>query len=644
MIQTFSLNHFETIFRQRENKQNHNKPMADVIQLLPDSIANQIAAGEVIQRPASAVKELLENAIDAGATQIKVILKDAGKSLIQIIDNGCGMSDTDARMAFERHATSKIRASEDLFEIRTMGFRGEALASIAAIAHVELKSRQQKNDLGTRLSTEGSKVQVQEPCQTAVGSSFSIKNLFYNVPARRNFLKSDNVELRHIIDEFQRLAIAHADVHFTFHHNGNELFHLPSGNLRQRIVAVFGAKHNKKLVPISEDTDVVKISGFVGKPEFAKKSRGEQLFFVNNRFIKSSYLHHAVMSAYENLIPEKNYPFYAIFFEIDPAKIDINVHPTKQEIKFDNEREVYNYVRVAVRHALGQYAIMPSIDFDAETSFSNYQTAASAPKANPQQSTASTKSNDRNWSNVTNITRPNTASNLENWEKLFENLEISKEEETEEAESITLQSSVSNHELIESGEKEQATLTKDPFQIQNTYILSHIKSGFLLIDQQSAHERVLYEQYLKQMAESTASTQKELFAQTLEISTADTELLKSILPNVNALGYDIQEFGNNTFVMHGVPATAADLNHEKVIEQLLEQYRNNLELKLDVNENIAQSMARSTAIKRGKSLSVLEMKTLVDQLFATELPFTSPTGKKCFINYEMEELSKLFEG
>ena len=618
--------------------------MADVIQLLPYSIANQIAAGEVIQRPASAVKELLENAIDSGATQIKVILKDAGKSLIQIIDNGCGMSDTDARMAFERHATSKIRESKDLFEIKTMGFRGEALASIAAIAHVELKSRQQKNDLGTRLVIEGSKVQTQEACQTAVGSSFSIKNLFYNVPARRNFLKSDNVELRHIIDEFQRLAIAHPDIHLTLHHNANELFHLPSGNLRQRIVAVFGAKHNKKLVPISESTDVVKISGFVGKPEFAKKSRGEQLFFVNSRFIKSSYLHHAVMSAYENLIPEKNYPFYAIFFEIDPAKIDINVHPTKQEIKFDNEREVYNYVRVAVRHALGQHAIMPTIDFDAETSLSTFQTAASAPKSNAQPSTSS-RGSDRNWSNVTssNITRPNTASNLENWEKLFENLEISKEEETEETEAITIQSSVSNNQLIESEEKEQATLTKDPFQVQNTYIVSHIKSGFLLIDQQSAHERILYEQFLQQMEESSASTQKELFAQTLEISTADSELLKSILPHVNALGYDIQEFGNNTFVMHGVPASAADLNHKKVIEQLLEQYQNNLELKLDINENIAQSMARSTAIKRGKPLSILEMKSLIDRLFATEMPFKSPSGKKCFINYEMEELSKLFD-
>jgi len=616
--------------------------MADIIQLLPDSIANQIAAGEVIQRPASAVKELLENAIDSGATEIKVILKDAGKSLIQIIDNGCGMSDTDARMAFERHATSKIRAAKDLFEIKTMGFRGEALPSIAAIAHVELKTRQHDQDLGTRLVIEGSEVKTQEACQTSVGSSFSIKNLFFNVPARRNFLKSDNVELRHIIDEFQRLAIAHSEIHFSLHHNEVELFHLPIGNLRQRIVAVFGPKHNKKLVPISEETDVVKISGFVGKPEYAKKSRGEQLFFVNNRFIKSSYLHHAVMGAYENLIAEKNYPFYAIFFEIDPAKIDINVHPTKQEIKFDNEREVYNYVRVAVRHALGQYAVMPTIDFEAETSLSTFQTAASAVQ-NPNPSSSNQKNSNSNWSNMTpSVRRPNEASNLQNWEKLFEGLgDTSTDENEDVGESITIDSSFDNN-LIESGEKE-AFVSKEPFQIQNTYIVSHIKSGFLLIDQQSAHERILYEQFLQQIDESTASTQKELFARTIELSPSDALLMKSILPQINALGYDIQEFGNNTFVIHGVPASSADLNHEAVIEHLLEQYQSNLDLRLEINDNIARSMARSTAIKRGKTLSVLEMKSLIDQLFATKMPFKSPIGRKCFVTYEMEQLSKLFD-
>ena len=340
--------------------------MSDIIQLLPDSIANQIAAGEVIQRPASAVKELLENAIDAGATEIQLVLKEAGKLLIQVVDNGKGMSDTDARMSFERHATSKIKNANDLFALTTMGFRGEALASIAAIAQVELKTRQEGQELGTKIIIEGSKVLSQEPCQCQVGTSISIKNLFFNVPARRNFLKSNSVENRHIIDEFSRVALANSNVFFSLHHNQNELYHLPIGNLRQRIVGVLGNNGNKKLVPMSEETDVVKFSGFVSKPEYAKKTRGEQFFFVNNRFIKSGYLHHAIMNAYEDLLPENSYPLYVIFMELDPKIIDVNVHPTKQEIKFEDEKIIYNYLRVATRHALGQYSITPTLDFDQD--------------------------------------------------------------------------------------------------------------------------------------------------------------------------------------------------------------------------------------------------------------------------------------
>ncbi|NRA51814.1 MAG: DNA mismatch repair endonuclease MutL, partial [Phaeodactylibacter sp.] len=343
--------------------------MADLIQLLPDAIANQIAAGEVIQRPASAVKELMENAIDAGATEIKLVVKDAGKTLIQVIDNGCGMSETDARMAFERHATSKIRAANDLFAIRTMGFRGEALASIAAIAHVEIKTRRHSDELGTRLVIEGSEVKSQEPCQCPQGTTISIKNLFYNVPARRNFLKSNPVEMRHINDEFQRIAIANSDIFFSLHHNDSEIFHLPAGKLRQRLIGVFGSASNKKLVPVSEETEVLRLQGYVGKPEFAKKTRGEQYFFVNNRYIKSAYLNHGLVSAYEELLPSGSYPLYVIFIDIDPKRIDINVHPTKQEIKFEDERLVYNYLRAAVRHALGQYNIMPSLDFDQDPTF-----------------------------------------------------------------------------------------------------------------------------------------------------------------------------------------------------------------------------------------------------------------------------------
>ena len=645
--------------------------MADIIQLLPDSIANQIAAGEVIQRPSSAVKELLENAIDSGATQIRVILKEAGKTLIQIIDDGCGMSDTDARMAFERHATSKIRSTKDLFEIKTMGFRGEALASIAAIAQVELKTRLHKNDLGTKIIISGSKVKSQEACQTAAGTSFSIKNLFYNVPARRNFLKSNNVELRHIIDEFQRVALSNPEVFFSLHHNENELFHLPSGNLRQRIVAVFGSTYNKRLVPVSENTDVVKIEGFVGKPEFAKKSRGEQLFFVNNRFIKSGYLHHAVMAAYEGLISDKNFPFYAIFIEIDPSRIDINVHPTKQEIKFDDERLIYQYLGVAVRHALGQYAVTPSLNFDRETGLSSFQTAASARNSNPtpqqsnisKPSTGSTPSSfsggsqkdsksqsESNWGQVRRpqeSTNPNAANNLKNWQMLFDGVEEAEEELAEaaqEQEAITISSSA-NNDAPELGEKGFDNSKKAPFQIQSTYIVSHIKSGFLLIDQQSAHERILYEQYIEQLKNKTASTQKELFPNTLQVPPGDAELLKSILPEINALGFDIQEFGQNAFILHGVPSEmTGDINGEAMIEKLLEQFKSNMDLKLGSTENIARSMARSAAIKRGRNLTVLEMQTLIDQLFACSMPYASPSGKKCFINYDMEDLKKQFEG
>lgn len=634
--------------------------MADIIQLLPDSIANQIAAGEVIQRPASAVKELLENAIDSGATQVRVILKDAGKALIQVIDDGCGMSDTDARMSFERHATSKIRTSKDLFEIKTMGFRGEALASIAAIAQVELKTRLHKNELGTHIVISGSKVRSQEACQTAPGTSFSIKNLFYNVPARRNFLKSNNVELRHIVDEFQRVALANSEIFFSLHHNENELFHLPSGNLRQRIVAIFGASYNKRLVPVAEETDVVRIEGFVGKPEFAKKSRGEQLFFVNNRFIKSGYLHHAIMSAYEGLIAEKNNPFYAIFIEIDPSKIDINVHPTKQEIKFDNERLIHQYLGVAVRHALGQYAVTPSLDFKSETgSLSGFETTASPKKSvsnysesQQQDSARSGESQPKsNWENVTpktDFSNQRESNNLKNWQLLFDGVEAAEEELANAAlqeQAITISSSANNDDSTpELSEKGFNTSKKEPFQIQSTYIVSHIKSGFLLIDQQSAHERVLYEKYLDQIKDKSASTQKELFPNTLEFPPADAELLKSILPEINSLGFDVQEFGQNAFVIHGIPSElTGDRNGEELIENLLEQFKSNHELSIGATENIARSMARSAAIKRGKNLTVTEMQTLVDQLFACTMPYSSPSGKKCFINYDLEDLKKQFE-
>ncbi|GAB4250315.1 MAG: DNA mismatch repair endonuclease MutL [Saprospiraceae bacterium] len=619
--------------------------MADVIQLLPESIANQIAAGEVVQRPASVVKELMENAVDAGATSIKLILKEAGKVLIQVTDNGCGMSETDARMCFERHATSKIRRSEDLFCIRTMGFRGEALASIAAVAQVEMRTRQHNKDLGTRILIEASELKVQEPCQSAPGTSIKVSNLFYNVPARRNFLKSNASEMRHILDEFQRIALANTDVFFSLHHNGNEVYHLPPGNLRQRIVNIFGSNINPKLVPVNEETDVTSITGFIGKPDAARKTRGEQLFFVNGRFIKSGYLHHAVMSAYEDLLPKDTYPFYVLFIEIDPARVDINVHPTKQEIKFDDERLVYNYLKVAVRHALGQYSITPSLDFDQVTSFSSTLAGGKPLERLPRVPASDSRPQQGSSGRVSPEGRPQA-----NWQKLFEGLEqfeseLNQQEEGTEthAESITLNSEASE-------ENEQATLgealTKErklPYQIHGTYIISQIKSGFLLIDQQAAHERILYEQYLEVLESQKAYTQTSLFPKTINLAPADAELMMELMPAAKMLGFDIEEFGQGAFIIHGIPADLAGAVEEtKLIEQLLHQYRENLDLELNIKENIARSLARSAAIKRGQQLEPAEMQMLIDKLFACAMPFKSPSGKNCFITFELEELEKRF--
>lgn len=618
--------------------------MADIIQLLPDAIANQIAAGEVIQRPASVVKELLENSIDAGGTDIKLIIKDAGKSLIQIIDNGCGMSETDARMCFERHATSKIRQAKDLFSIRTMGFRGEAMASIAAIAHIELKSRRQSDELGTKIIIEGSEVKTQEPCQCAAGTSISVKNLFYNVPARRNFLKSNAVEMRHILDEFQRVAIAHPDLFFSLHHNANEVFHLPAGNLRQRVVGIFGNTWNKKLVPVNEETDILKITGFVGKPEFAKKTRGEQLFYVNQRFIKSGYLNHAIMGAYEDILSKDTYPLYVVFLEIDPARIDINVHPTKQEIKFDDERLVYNYLKVAIRHALGQYSITPTLDFDQEINFSTYQ-----PKnQNNQEQSFEKISSKANNSDSFQKPAPSKleSSNIQNWEKMYEGLEEFDKQESEDTDNkpLTIGSQWSDsteQEDVSDFVKQQ----KKPYQIHGTYIVSQLKSGFMLIDQQAAHERILYDRYIVALEQQESFSQKELFPKTITVSKADSEVLKSIGEQINALGFDLQEFGNNTFVIHGIPADLpTGYDEQKIIENLLEQYKNNLDLKLDIHDNIARSMARSASIKKGQQMTPVEMQELIDQLFACSVPYKSPTGKNCFITFELEDLAKRFEG
>ncbi|MBC7914081.1 MAG: DNA mismatch repair endonuclease MutL, partial [Pyrinomonadaceae bacterium] len=505
--------------------------MSDIIKLLPDSVANQIAAGEVVQRPASAVKELIENAIDAGAGKIQLIIKDAGKSLIQVIDDGCGMSITDARMCFERHATSKIRKAEDLFAIRTMGFRGEAMASIAAIAQVELKTRRHEDELGSSICIEGSEVVKQEPVSCTAGTSICIKNLFYNIPARRNFLKGNPVELRHIIDEFQRVAFSHPEIFFTFHHDGNEIFHLPQASLKQRIVHIFGGSYNQKLVPLEENTSIINLKGFIGKPEFAKKTRGEQYFFVNKRFIKDPYLNHAVLKAYEELLPDDSYPLYILFIDIDPSKIDINVHPTKTEIKYQDEKSIYAIIRSAVKRSLGQHNLTPSLDFNQETGFNNMITVKAhadiVPPAisfNPDFNPFHDKNPEREIPFLRSMGSGKTEVS-KNWGSLYDIVKNPVSEQQQ----FDLESTSVEHQTHKPGDKQA-------FQVHNRFIISQIKSGFMLLDQQAAHERILYERFLEQLETHQGASQQSLFPQTVSLNTADFELVKELLPDIHALG------------------------------------------------------------------------------------------------------------
>ena len=565
--------------------------MADIIQLLPDSIANQIAAGEVIQRPASVVKELVENSIDSGASEIKLIVKDAGKTLIQVVDNGKGMSDTDARMAFERHATSKIKSAQDLFHINTKGFRGEALASIAAIAQIELVTCTEGEELGRRIVLEGSKVKKHEPCQASQGSSFSVKNLFFNIPARRKFLKSEAVELKHIIEEFKRVALAHPEVFFTMYHNAQEVYYLPSTNLRQRIVGVIGKHINEKLVPIEEDTQIMSLSGFIGKPEGARKTKGEQYIFVNKRFIKSNYLNHAIRSGYDELIHKDYYPLYVIYLEVDPAQIDINVHPTKTEIKFEEERLIYNYVKVSTKHALGQYSITPSLDFGVDSNFTMPE------RSSKHLNHVSNEYNRGSSSGKSEFEK----SNLHAWESLYENMQ--KGEAEGEPESVTIKS------RIGASAKDNLSLSdqgKDPYQLHNSYILTHMSNGVMILDQQAAHERILYEENLRMLEGQKALTQKEMFPRSIQLDQAKAHLMLNILEKINQLGFEVENFGGNTFLIHGVPAGLSERDDaSELVERLIDQYSDNVELQMGIDENLARSLAVSAAIKRGKTVKHL---------------------------------------
>ncbi len=617
----------------------------DIIRLLPDNIANQIAAGEVIQRPASAVKELLENSIDSGATHIKLIVKQAGKSLVQVIDNGCGMSETDARMSFEKHATSKIRAAEDLFNIRTMGFRGEALASIAAIAQVELKTKQTGEQLGTSIEIEGMKILKQEPCQTPEGTSIAMKNLFFNVPARRNFLKSDTVELKNIIEEFQRIALAHPKIGFQLFNNDYEMYHLKAGNLKQRIVAMFGENYAGKIVPVEEKSYALHVYGFTGKPEFSKKTRGEQFIFVNNRFIKSPYLNHAVSMAFEQMLPQGSFPFYVLFLDIDPAKIDINVHPAKHEIKFEDEKLVYTFVNLGVKHALGAYSVSPTLDFNQEHHLNNNDTFTQQPRTWLEITQHATTTKDAKKFAPPSNFQPLTTreeNNLKNWEHAFDTVGKT-EDGRQKTEANTELGSASDFGLRTS-DAEAYKEAVPPHQIQRRYIVSQIKSGFILIDQQAAHERIMFERYLKLLDRNKNESQRQLFPQNLDLNAMDAQILHQLLPDINNLGFDIQEFGKNSFVIHGFPADLLQGDEKKMIEELIEQYKMNLQItKLSKRENLAKSLAYSSSIKAGKKLSVEEMKTLIDELFACENAFNAPNGKFTFITLANDELEKRFE-
>lgn len=594
--------------------------MSDIIRLLPDSVANQIAAGEVIQRPASAVKELIENAIDAGATQITLVIKNAGKTLIQVSDNGCGMSDTDARMCFERHATSKIAKAEDLFAIRTMGFRGEAMASIAAVAQVELKSRRHDAASGTHLIIEGSKFIAQEPFAGNPGTSILVKNLFFNIPARRNFLKSDASEMRHIIDEFQRTAIARPDIGFSMFADGSELFHLKPGNLRQRLTGLFGASYNERLVPVEEHTTILGLAGFIVKPEFSKKTRGEQFFFVNGRFIRDSYLHHAVTNAFESLLPAGSFPSYFLMIELDPARIDINIHPTKTEIKFDDEKSIYAILRAAVKRALGKFSVAPTLDFDQETSFnipvSMYGAAPKAPVINIDPTynpfrTGASPSEPGNWH--------------------------AKSQEVPVRESVTKPLFQEEEQHDESGDVSVLSLLGD------RYVIAKHQEELMIIERKAALERVLYENHLSKISHAAGTTQQQLFPQVIEFSAADHATLQECLEGLQHLGFDLSPLGATSYAVNGLPAEVSATEAKGLLEQMLEHYRSGSgEVKMNRDEKIARSSASAIASRTHDKMSEPAVFQLMEELFKTTQPAVTPTGKPVFIKISPAFIAKQF--
>jgi DNA mismatch repair protein MutL len=619
--------------------------LPDIIQLLPDNIANQIAAGEVIQRPASAVKELLENSVDAGATEIKLIVQEAGKSLIQVVDNGKGMSETDARMAFERHATSKIRSIDDLFHIRTMGFRGEALASIAAVSQVELKTRRAEDETGTYLEMANSQVIRQEPVACPEGSNIAMKNLFFNVPARRNFLKSHAAEMRHIVEEFIRVALSFPSIFFSLNGNGQELMHLERGSLKQRILQVLGNSHIAKLVTVQENTDYLNVYGFVGKPDTAKKTRGDQYFFVNNRFIRSAYLNHAVMNAYREMIPNESFPLYVLFIDLDPAHLDINVHPTKQEIKFEDEKIVYAFIQAAVKHALAQFSITPTLDFDLDPSIQRLD-AVSKPVSEEKKASIASSSLYQTFTqkNQAHFIEPANKSELRHWKDFYERSPLAGQEEGGTPEPIIQDGGFGAEERNRRPTGRALLVENAPLQqLLNTYIVTPANRSFILVHQQAAHERILYDRYIAAAAGKGVSSQKSLFPATLQLSPSDAILLNDLLGDLQVLGYLIEPFGKDSFIVQGTPADTGQGNEKAILENLLEQFKHfTSEVKFSKREKLIRSMAWQQAVKPGTPLDDREMRALVDGLFASSMPNTTPGGDPTYIEFKKEWVEKLF--
>ncbi len=615
--------------------------MPDIIHLLPDSVANQIAAGEVIQRPSSAVKELLENAVDSGADEIKLVIKDAGKTLIQVIDNGCGMSETDARMSFERHATSKIKTANDLFAIKTLGFRGEALASIAAIAQIELKTKRVEDELGTQIMIEGSMVKSQEPCGCQDGTSLSVKNLFFNIPARRKFLKADTTELRHIIEEFERVALVNHGIKFSFFNGNQQLFLLTKSNLKQRIVSLLGTAYNTRLLPVELESNVVNISGFIGKPEFAKKTRGDQFFFVNGRFIKHPYLNHAVDNAFRELIPSDAFPAYFLYLSIDPKEIDINIHPTKTEVNFQNGQVIYSMISSAVKQGLGKFNVVQSIDFDIEQTvqFSIpgkvHEIKSPAIKVDPDYNPFDNQKIKSSFAPASS--RPQQ--NVTGWEKLFENDFTPAVPGSIETEPLP-----GKQEPLINQDGDEKVQGETIFQLQNKYIVSVVKSGLMILHQQRAYERIYYEEFMSSLEAGKGNSQQLLFPATIQLPAGDTEIVRSIFAELRILGFDLEEFGENTFIFHGLPSSLNNHTINDVLEDIIENFKKNQkELIADKRINLARSMAINMAAVMNGKLKKEEMMAVIDRLFACKVPDVSPDGKPVLKIMSVNEIEMMLK-